>query len=68
LSRAAAREFEAYNIRVNMVCTGLAEGSFTRSLEQGGELCQGCRDLALFLCSPAAAHIRGQVFNLDSSP
>jgi 3-oxoacyl-[acyl-carrier protein] reductase len=65
LSRAAAGEFEAYNIRVNTVCTGLAEGSFHPSLEQVESYAK-VAGLALFLCSPAADHIRGQVFNLDS--
>jgi NAD(P)-dependent dehydrogenase (short-subunit alcohol dehydrogenase family) len=67
LSRSAAREFEAYNIRVNMVCTGLAEGSFHPSLEQAESYAQ-VAGLALFLCSPAAEHIRGQVFNLEDGP
>jgi 3-oxoacyl-[acyl-carrier protein] reductase len=67
LSRAAAREFEAYNIRVNMLCTDLAEGSFHPGLEQSQSYAQ-VAGLALFLCNPAAEHIRGQVFNLDSGP
>jgi 3-oxoacyl-[acyl-carrier protein] reductase len=64
LSRSAAREFEAYNIRVNMVCTGLAEVSFHPSLEQFESYAQ-VAGLTLFLCSLAAEHIRGQVFNLE---
>jgi 3-oxoacyl-[acyl-carrier protein] reductase len=65
LSRSAAREFEAYNIRVNMVCTNLAQGNLHPSLEQAQSYAQ-VAGLALFLCSPATEHISGQVFNLDS--
>jgi NAD(P)-dependent dehydrogenase (short-subunit alcohol dehydrogenase family) len=48
LTQAAADEFAAYNIRVNMVSTGSSEAGV--SPEQ-----------ILHLCGPASAHINGQV-------
>jgi NAD(P)-dependent dehydrogenase (short-subunit alcohol dehydrogenase family) len=48
LTQAAAEEFAAYNIRVNMVWAGLMEGNIDP-------------ELVLYLCSPSAAHISGQV-------
>jgi 3-oxoacyl-[acyl-carrier protein] reductase len=51
LTQAAADEFEAYNIRVNMVRAGLLEASINP-------------ELVLHLCSPSAAHISGQVISV----
>jgi NAD(P)-dependent dehydrogenase (short-subunit alcohol dehydrogenase family) len=50
LTRAAADEFAAYNIRVNMVWAGLQETSINP-------------ELVLHLCSSSAAHISGQVIS-----
>ena len=66
LSRAAAQELIAYNIRVHTICLGNGAAVFDKpafhqaseAVEPGGLLAQ----LVLFLCSPAAAHLAGQEF------
>ena len=80
LTRQAARELAAYNIRVNAICPGaieaerlagatLEEDSVRRQLSDIplGRLGrpQGVADLVLFLCSDAAAYPTGQAINLD---
>jgi 3-oxoacyl-[acyl-carrier protein] reductase len=66
LSREAAHEFAAYNIRVNMVCAGPSH----RGGEPEGHLRapapQEVAGLVLFLSSSAAAHISGQVIPVQS--
>jgi NAD(P)-dependent dehydrogenase (short-subunit alcohol dehydrogenase family) len=74
LTRQAARELGAYNIRVNAVCPALA---YDRQpiqpeddlLSKGAAARQGLPDevaeVILFLCSPAAAHIAGQAIAVD---
>jgi len=80
LTREAARELAAYNIRVNAVCPGVIETEMTDALRQDeammarwlSEIPQarlGHVDdvvpLVLFLCSPAAAYLTGQAINVD---
>ncbi len=80
LTREAARELAAYNIRVNAVCPGVIETEMTAALRQDeammarwlSEIPQarlGHPDdlvpLVLFLCSPAAAYLTGQAINVD---
>lgn len=70
LSREAAREFGAYNIRVNIVCTAPTPGSRYPVPEQepaSGMSHAEVTGLALFLSSPSAEHISGQVFQVEGS-
>jgi NAD(P)-dependent dehydrogenase (short-subunit alcohol dehydrogenase family) len=80
LTREAARELAAYNVRVNAVCPGVIETEMTAALRQDQamlgkwleDIPQGRlgspRDvvgLVLFLCSEAAAYLTGQAINVD---
>jgi gluconate 5-dehydrogenase len=80
LTREAARELAAYNIRVNAICPGVIETEMTAALRQNPEMVakwleeipqgrlgrpQEVAGLALFLCSDAAAYLTGQAINLD---
>ena len=80
LTREAAREFAAYNIRVNAVCPGVIETEMTAALRQDEAMLkkwleeipqarlgspQDVVGLVLFLCSEAAAYITGQAINVD---
>ncbi len=80
LTREAARELAAYNIRVNAVCLGVVESESQEGFVQDGSntrrqsseipfesLCRpiAVADLVLFLCSDAAAYLTGQAINLD---
>ena len=80
LTREAARELAAYNIRVNAVCPGVIETEMTAAARQDPErLARWLADipqarlgapgdvvgLVLFLCTPAAGYITGQAFNVD---
>lgn len=80
LTREAARELAAYNIRVNAVCPGVIETEMTAVLRQNEaavakwleDIPQGrlgkpgdVVGLVLFLCSDAAAYITGQAINVD---
>ncbi|HLE14575.1 MAG TPA: SDR family NAD(P)-dependent oxidoreductase [Anaerolineales bacterium] len=80
LTRAAARELAAYNIRVNAVCPGVIETEMTAALRQNQAMLdkwledipqgrlgtpQDVVGLVLFLCSEAAAYLTGQAINID---
>ena len=80
LTREAARELAAYNIRVNAVCPGVIETEMTAVLRQNEamlrkwleDIPQGhlgrvedVTGLVLFLCSQAAAYVNGQAINVD---
>ena len=80
LTREAARELAAYNIRVNVVCPGVIETEMTAQLRQNqamvdrwlediplGRLGQpeDVAGLVLFLCSEDAAYLNGQAINVD---
>lgn len=80
LTREAARELAAYNIRVNAVCPGVIETELTASLRQNKEMMakwlqdipqsrlghpQDVVGLVMFLCSDAAGYITGQAINVD---
>lgn len=80
LTRAAALELAAHQIRVNAVCPGVIETEMTASLRQDAAMMESwlvsiplgrlgrAEDvvgLVLFLCSPAAAYINGQAINVD---
>ncbi len=80
LTREAARELAAYNIRVNAVCPGVVETEMTARLRQDPammarwleEIPQGrlgqpeeVAAVVLFLCSDAARYVTGQALNVD---
>ncbi|UCH59909.1 MAG: SDR family oxidoreductase [Anaerolineales bacterium] len=80
LTREAARELAAYNIRVNAVCPGVIETEMTAVLRQDDAMLAkwlediplgrlgGVQDvvgLVMFLCSDQAAYLTGQAINVD---
>jgi gluconate 5-dehydrogenase len=80
LTREAAREFAAFNVRVNAVCPGVIETEMTAPLRQNPAMMNkwledipqgrlGIPDdvvgLVLFLCSDAASYMTGQAINID---
>jgi 3-oxoacyl-[acyl-carrier protein] reductase len=79
-TKECAREFAAYNIRVNAVCPGVIITEMTAHLrENEAQLKKWLEDiplgrlgepedvtgLVLFLCSDAARYITGQAINVD---
>ena len=80
LTREAARELAAYQIRVNAVCPGIIETEMTAALRQDEAMLQkwladipqsrlglpeDVVNLVLFLCSDGAAYLTGQAINID---
>ena len=69
MTRTAAREFDGDNIRVHAICTGdLA--LFYGNLEifdklVSDEMLNGIAKLAVYLCSPEASHLTGQVLQIN---
>ncbi|NOY97730.1 MAG: SDR family NAD(P)-dependent oxidoreductase [Chloroflexi bacterium] len=61
LTRQAARELAAHNIRVHAVCTGMPELHHAE-----GPCPADMVAAALYLCSPAAAHLNGQIINVTT--
>lgn len=79
-TRECAREFAAYNIRVNAVCPGVIMTDMTAHLRQDEQMLrrwlqdipQGrlgepddIAGVVVFLCTPAARYITGQAINVD---
>lgn len=80
LTREAARELAAFNIRVNAVCPGVIETEMTAALRQDAEMMkrwlaeiplgrlgrpEDVAGLVVFLCTDQAAYINGQAINID---
>lgn len=67
LTRSAAQELIAYNIRIYALCLDEAELQSAPASEAPGSPKDTISELALFLCSPAASHLPGQVFRIGPS-
>ncbi len=75
LSQAAAREFMAYNIRVHTLCPDEAvlnphapdDAPTASPAPKEPDPGEAIARLAVFLCSPAAVHLPGQVFRISQA-
>lgn len=69
LSQSAARELIAYNIRTYALCLDDAALQMWPAPDHSlsGSLAKSLSELALFLCSPAAGGLPGQVFRVEGS-
>lgn len=80
LTRECAREFAAYNIRVNAVCPGVIVTEMTGHLRQNEQMMRKWLEdipqgrlgepddvagLVVFLCTDAARYLTGQAINVD---
>ncbi len=65
LTRQAAHELSAFNIRVNAICPAAMDALGTPPTIPV-EISTGIIDLALFLCSADAGAISGQIFSIDA--
>lgn len=66
-SQSAARELIAYNIRIYALCledAALSAPSFAE-VDPSGKLAESLSALVLFLCSPAASSLPGQVLRVE---
>jgi NAD(P)-dependent dehydrogenase (short-subunit alcohol dehydrogenase family) len=59
LTRAAAIEFGAYNIKINAVCSGIPEAKKIAGLPEN------LLELVLYLCSDAVKDLQGQIIRFD---
>jgi NAD(P)-dependent dehydrogenase (short-subunit alcohol dehydrogenase family) len=66
LSRAAAHELLAYNIRIFAICVDEAHQPLTGDVSEGSlQIHELVSKIAILLCSPKAAQFSGQVFRIN---
>jgi NAD(P)-dependent dehydrogenase (short-subunit alcohol dehydrogenase family) len=62
LSRAASRELISYNIRVHTLCPAEVVLRSDAAMDSAVSAVKEIADLLVYLCSPAADHLPGQIF------